>query len=107
MVALIQALGLDKPAICGYSDGGQIALEMAIHYPRLASAYVIAAASHRWTAAYHAWTQALGLAQPGVVDFNYIEQNQADLIADLRQRQDAFQGDGYWQTYLRHISMMW
>ena len=31
MAAFIRALGLDRPLICGYSDGGQIGLEMRQH----------------------------------------------------------------------------
>jgi pimeloyl-ACP methyl ester carboxylesterase len=29
--AFIRVLGLDRPWVCGYSDGGQIALEMAMN----------------------------------------------------------------------------
>jgi pimeloyl-ACP methyl ester carboxylesterase len=107
MRGLIEALELDKPAVCGYSDGGQVALEMAIRYPQVASAYVICAAAHRWTAAYEAWAKELGMQRQGVVDLDYVEQHHADLVGALRERQDTFQGPGYWKTYLRHISMMW
>src|SRR5262245_22536541 len=31
MAALIQALGLDQPFVCGFSDGGQITMEIALH----------------------------------------------------------------------------
>jgi len=107
MAALIQALQLEKPAVCGYSDGGQIALELAIHYPHLASAYVIAGAGHRWSEGYLAWAKALGMERQGVVDVDRVEQHHPDLIAALRERQDTFQGADYWKTYLRQISMLW
>ncbi len=42
MAALVQALGLHKPLIFAYSDGGQVALELGMRYPicprRLSSA---------------------------------------------------------------------
>ena len=41
MAALINHLGLEKPLVCGYSDGGQICLELSMHYPGLAQAYVV------------------------------------------------------------------
>src|SRR5262245_9420698 len=107
VAAFIQALGLDKPAICGYSDGGQIALELGMHYPHLASAYVIAGAAHRWTDRYFAWTKALGMERRGVVNLEHVEQNHTSLIATIRQHQDAFQGPEYWKIYLRQLSMMW
>jgi pimeloyl-ACP methyl ester carboxylesterase len=107
VAAFIQALGLDQPAIRGYSDGGQIALELGMHYPHLASAYVIGGAAHRWTDSYFAWTKALGMERRGVVYLEHIEQNHAGLIATIRQHQDAFQGSEYWKIYLRQLSMMW
>ena len=36
VVGFIQGLGLTKPLICGYSDGGQIVLEIGMRYPGLA-----------------------------------------------------------------------
>ena len=36
LAALIAALGLQWPLVLGYSDGGQVALELGIRYPGLA-----------------------------------------------------------------------
>src|SRR5512138_1536772 len=33
--SFIKALGLNRPLLCGWSDGGQIALELGMHYPEL------------------------------------------------------------------------
>lgn len=44
MAAFICALELNKPFVCGYSDGGQIALELGIHYPHLAQGYIMCGA---------------------------------------------------------------
>jgi len=44
VAAFVQAMGLTKPFICGYSDGGQIALEIGMCYPNLAAALVVGAA---------------------------------------------------------------
>jgi len=107
MTALLQALKLERAAVWAYSDGGQIALELAIHYPHLASAYIIRGAAHRWSEGYLAWAKALGMEHPGVVDVDHVERHHPDLIAALRERQDAFQGPEYWKTYLRQISMLW
>jgi pimeloyl-ACP methyl ester carboxylesterase len=107
VAALIQTLGLDQPAVCGYSDGGQIALELGIHYPGLVSAFVMAGAAHRWTEAYFTWVRELGIEQAGVVDFHHLEGHQAGLIDALRRYQDAFQGDGYWRRYLQQVSTLW
>ena len=37
VVALIHTLDLDRPLICGYSDGGHFALEVGMRYPDLAA----------------------------------------------------------------------
>lgn len=52
MVAFVQALGLDKPLICGFSDGGQIALEVGMRYPALAKALVVIGAFYKFSEQY-------------------------------------------------------
>ena len=42
--AFVEAFGLHRPLIYGYSDGGQIALELGMRYPTLAQALVVCAA---------------------------------------------------------------
>jgi len=42
VAAFIQALNIDTPLILGFSDGGQIALDLGIRYPALARA------GYRW-----------------------------------------------------------
>jgi len=41
---LIRALGLEKPSIAGYSDGGQICIEIGMQYPDVANKLVITGA---------------------------------------------------------------
>jgi pimeloyl-ACP methyl ester carboxylesterase len=45
--AFIQALNLTKPLVFGYSDGGQIALEIGVRYPGLAGAIVLGATTYK------------------------------------------------------------
>jgi pimeloyl-ACP methyl ester carboxylesterase len=62
MAAFVQALELRKPLIAGYSDGGQIALEVGMRYPDLAQCLIVGGASVRITAALCAWV--VGPAKP-------------------------------------------
>ncbi len=62
MAALVQTLGLYKPLIFGYSDGGQVALELGMRYPDLPQALVVGAAWFRFSEAYRAWVRELALA---------------------------------------------
>src|SRR5688500_574313 len=41
VAALGDALGLQRPLVLGYSDGGQISLELGIRFPGLARALVL------------------------------------------------------------------
>ena len=44
LAALIAELGLDAPLVGGWSDGGQVAAELAVRHPRAAGALVIGGA---------------------------------------------------------------
>jgi len=44
VAALITTMGLDRPLVGGYSDGGQVALELGARHPDAAGALIIGAA---------------------------------------------------------------
>jgi len=108
MAQLIQALGLDMPFVAGYSDGGQVALEMAMDYPGLARGYLIGGIYNNLT---DAWRQVmqdlLGFDAPGVVDFERVAQLNSTFIQVLQERHDTFHQPGYWKTLLTQISTCW
>ncbi len=104
---LVRVLGLQRPLIAGYSDGGQIAVDLALRYPGLTRAYVIGASIYRAPAGFVEGLRADGMAGPGIVDTAMIEQLAPDYVSLLRQRHDAFQGPNYWHSLLRQISELW
>ncbi len=65
MAAFIDVLGLRKPLIAGWSDGGQIGLELGMHYLDLASAYVVGGAFYKFSKPYRQAITALGIEGPG------------------------------------------
>jgi len=67
-VTLIKELKLEKPIIYGWSDGGQIVLEIGINYPGLAKALVAGAALADISEHYSSFMKALGIYGPGDVD---------------------------------------
>src|SRR5437868_5050707 len=68
VVALIRTLHLERPVVCGYSDGGQIALDLAVRYPDVARAVVVAGATSHWSPAYYDMVPRVwGMVAPGVV----------------------------------------
>lgn len=105
MAAFAEALDLRKPLVCGYSDGGQIALELGMRYPDLARALVIGAAWFKWSEYYARGLQATGCSGPGAWDGARLRQV-APWFADLVQSWHAPLGDDYWQTLLNQIATL-
>jgi pimeloyl-ACP methyl ester carboxylesterase len=106
MAAFVQALGLQQPLVCGYSDGGQIALEMALHYPHIAKAYVAGGTVYSIPEETLQIAKEWGLEGPGIVDFEKFQQALPGFERRLRERHDTFQGDGYWKSYLEQFSYL-
>lgn len=55
MAAFVRTLDIHKPLIAGYSDGGQIALEIGMRYPDLPQALIVGGAWFKFTPTYRAW----------------------------------------------------
>ncbi len=104
MAALVQALGLQKPLICGYSDGGQVVLEMGMRYPNLPQAIVVGGAYTELTEASRAWVRStLGDEQSPDVDIEQFERDNPDFAAMLQQTH----GPEAWKALLKQIKPMW
>lgn len=102
--ALVQALGLHRPSIFGYSDGGQVALEIGMRYPDLPGALVIGGAHLELTEGSRNWVRSiLGDPQSPDVDFEHFERNYSEFAAMLRRDH----GDEAWKTLLKQIKPMW
>ncbi|MFO7698538.1 MAG: alpha/beta hydrolase, partial [Anaerolineae bacterium] len=68
-VKFAQVLGLDRPLVAGYSDGGRIAAVMAINHPGQARGFMIGAIFLSMTAQWRQFMQVvLGFQGPGIVD---------------------------------------
>jgi len=106
VAAFIQALNIDTPLILGFSDGGQIALELGIRYPALARALVIVGAYSRLTESGMRWMHAFGFEGPHRVNFERMERERPSLV-QVWQAQHIVQGTGTWKTLLDQVSEMW
>lgn len=102
----IRSLELRRPIVCGYSDGGQTALELGMRYPELAGALVVGAAWFRFTDAYRAWLADFGFEAPGRVNLEHIEREMPWLV-EIWQAWHAPRSADYWKTLLPQISPMW
>jgi pimeloyl-ACP methyl ester carboxylesterase len=104
MAAFVQALDLHKPLIAGYSDGGQVALEIGMRYPNLPRSLIVGAAWFKFTASYRAWVRDVvgdeGSAEVATARFT---RNHPDWAAWLQQ----LYGPDDWKPVLAHVKPMW
>src|ERR687890_320865 len=108
VTALIGALGLQRPLVLGYSDGGQIALELGMRYPGLARALVLGGAQFSFSEAYLKDARALlGIAEDEEVDPEMLEREQPDFVNYLREAHGHAYDPEYWKTFVRQISSLW
>jgi pimeloyl-ACP methyl ester carboxylesterase len=106
--ALINALGLQRPLVLGYSDGGQIALELGMRYPGLARALVSGGTQFRFSEAYlEAVRSLLGITEGEELDPEKLEREQPDWVAYLREAHGHVYGPEYWKAYVRQIAALW
>lgn len=103
---LIRKLELERPLVCGYSDGGQIALELGINHPTLAQAIVAGGATSILTDTMKETMNSWGVKKPGEVDFDQLEkQFGKELLALLSSLHAPFMvksiGRLYGQNYPR------
>lgn len=106
IAALIIGLGLQNPFICGWSGGGQIALELAMRYPDLASAYIVGAVWKDFSDSYLQSIKDLGFESPGEVNFDQVQTTTPEWVEAMRELH-SHQGSEYWKELLTGISTLW
>jgi pimeloyl-ACP methyl ester carboxylesterase len=108
VAAFIQVMDLKKPLIFGYSDGGQIALEIGMRYANLTNALVVGAAFYKFSEAYTNSLKAMGFEGPDTVDFELLQKDASEDWINLLKTEHICSDDpAYWQTLLKQISTMW
>lgn len=104
IAAFINALDLKKPLVVGYSDGGQIALDLGIRYPDLAKALVIGAATYKFKESYYDRLKIMGFEGPGTVDTVKMGPGWTGYLKEVHHRADHPE---YWNMLVNQISRMW
>ena len=108
VAALVSVLGLQRPLVLGYSDGGQIALELGMRYPGLARALVLGGAQFGFSEAYLEAVRALlGITGSEEMEPEKLEREQPEWVAFLREAHGHVYGPEYWKTYVKQIASLW
>lgn len=100
---LISEMELDRPCIFGWSDGGQIALDLAIRYPDLPGAIAVGGAYIRLTDEYFEGAKSVGIQGPGDVDYELFKDNAPEAVEHWSELH-AGQGEGYWKELFLALS---
>jgi pimeloyl-ACP methyl ester carboxylesterase len=113
VAALIETLGLERPAVAGFSEGGITATILGIRHPGAVSAIVNDAGFDAFDPAgptVSMMRQILGgspdatEANPDVAARQFEASEQMRPMFELMKRdQDEGQGDGHWRTYLHLV----
>lgn len=104
---LIQALDLNRPLVFGYSDGGQIALELGIRYPDLTNALVLGGTCYKFTAKYFEALKGFGIDRPGSLDLERMQKEQPEWVQYLKVEHARANDPDYWKTLMEQISVLW
>jgi pimeloyl-ACP methyl ester carboxylesterase len=106
IAAFISAKNIDSPFVCGWSDGGQIAIELGIRYTGLAKALVISGAWKEFSEGYLQGLANIGFEAPGQIDLNKIQEIRPE-SCEKWQMGHSSQGSEYWKDLLSAISELW
>jgi pimeloyl-ACP methyl ester carboxylesterase len=115
--ALIEALGLDRPMVCGFSEGGLTATILAIRHPGSVRAVVNDAgydSLNPQAGIFSRGRALLGgrldatLADPDAAEANFGADPGMKAVFELMKTdQDSGQGPGHWRTYLSTTFDRW
>jgi len=104
IAAFITVLDLHKPFIVGFSDGGQIALEIGMRYPALPRALAIGGGLFKHSSGYDAFVRgAVGDGESPEVDTELLAGSHPDWAAWL----DQIYGPRRWKPLLVALKKMW
>ncbi|HZT96212.1 MAG TPA: alpha/beta hydrolase, partial [Chloroflexota bacterium] len=107
VVRLVSQLRLRRPAIIGWSDGGQTAIELVIRYPTLCSAIVVCGVLPRVTEELRSFTrELLCLDSRGQVDFDRREAEHPRRLAEMRSTVNP-RSKGGWKAVIQQVANLW
>jgi pimeloyl-ACP methyl ester carboxylesterase len=114
VAGLIDALGLDRPAVAGFSEGGLTALLLGMRHPDSIRALVCDSGYDTLNPDAPAFAMLPALlgglphVDPDVVEQSFGQDPEmAEVFALMKADQDAARGEGYWRTYIERTLERW
>ena len=107
IVELCNNLTIEKPILCGWSDGGQTALEIAVRFPHFARAIIAGGVISEVNDHYTKGLKALGIMGPGIVDFSTFQSKIPKIEFRLKSLHTASEDTEYWKILITQLSHLW
>jgi pimeloyl-ACP methyl ester carboxylesterase len=107
VAALIGALGLVRPVVGGWSDGGQVVLELGARHPKATGALIVGAAYPDFAASglREAHRALLGADEDGVPDLGRLDAQLGDAAELIKSAHPG--GTPHWTELVRQTAPMW
>jgi pimeloyl-ACP methyl ester carboxylesterase len=107
IAALIAALGLERPVVGGWSDGGQVTLELGARHPGAAGALIVGAAYPDFDAGglREAHGALLGTDETGVPDPAHLDAQLGGSADEIKALHPL--GAEQWRRLVRETAPMW
>jgi pimeloyl-ACP methyl ester carboxylesterase len=107
VAAFIRELGIPHPLVCGYSDGGQIAIELAMRHPGLARALVAGAVWFRFSEQYVSSLKNWGVEKRGEYDFDWVQANFPQFVEYWKTSHHRDDDPDYWKSLTLQLADLW
>ena len=103
---VVNALGLGRPFVAGWSDGGQHALQLASRFPHLARGLLVGAADFRSTPESREWVRSFfGVDDEEQVDLDVLDECLGDSAPRYRAKHPG--GEEQWRSVVELTARLW
>ncbi len=107
VVAFAAAVGAEKPLVLGFSDGGQVGIEIGLRHPDFAKALVLGGTIIEPTPAYIEGIGKAGFLGPDKVDFDRLGQSWGPFLDMIKANHVGDGSPDYWRTLVEQIATLW